>query len=250
MSRLFWANMMRLGKSRIFLVGELFAAGYALLVYGSAVSTLKSGRTIAGWNMYLFNVLLVIGIAVAVFDAVFLHAEYGQGTVRNKLATGARRRDVYLANYAVCALAGLCMYATYLLCGFLLGLVLVGPETLRVAAPAQGIFFGIVAVAGYTALGVSVEMLIANKSVSMAVSLVGTGLLLLLGMSCYAKLVNLGEQAGFGWRLIEMFDPAAACFYVVTADRPLSAHVVFALLIEAACLTGIGAHCFAEKDIQ
>lgn len=250
MSRLLNANLMRLLKSRIFLLGELFAVGYALLAYCSAVSALKSGRTIENWNMYFFNVLLAIGIAIALFVTVFLNAEYSQGTVRNKLAVGHKRSDVYLANYAVCVLAGLCMYATYLLSAALLGLALAGKASLRLEAPVSGFLFGTVAVISYTAVFVLVEMLIGNKTVSAAVNLLGAGALLLLGMSCYARLVNLGDQAGYMWHLIEMLCPASAGFYTAAADRQLPVRVVLALVAETVCLTGIGMWRFDKKDIQ
>ena len=42
MSRLFSANMMRLRKSKIFWLEEIFMVGYALFVYISAASTMKS----------------------------------------------------------------------------------------------------------------------------------------------------------------------------------------------------------------
>lgn len=250
MSRLFHANLMRLRKSRIFLLGELAATGYALLVYGSAGSRLKSGGTIEDWNMYFFNVLLVIGIAIALFVTVFLHAEYSQGTVRDKLAVGHKRRDVYLANYAVCALAGLCMYVTYLLSGILFGLLLFGKMSLRLSAPVPGCLFGGAAVVSYTAIFVLVEMLVDSKTVSAAGNVLGAGLLLMLGMMCYVKLVNPGDKAGFVWNLIEMFCPSSAAFYTAAVDRELPARVILALLAEAACLTGIGVWGFGRKDIQ
>lgn len=250
MSRLFSANMMRLKKSRIFWLGELFMAGYALFVYGSAKSNIASSGPIDNWNLYFHNVLLTTGIVMAVFVSVFLGIEYHDGTLRNKLMVGHKRKNVYLVNFATCLLAGLIMCATYYLSALLFGCLIIGKETLQIQDAGVGILSSILIYMVYTAIFVLVEMLDKNKVRSLAVNLVGAMLILMIGMICYSEIVRHSDAAGFVWHIIEMLFPSAPVFYVASSDRVLSARIVFGLLIEAACLTGIGVWGFERKDIQ
>lgn len=250
MSRLFSANMMRLWKSRIFRLGEFFMVGYALFVYYSAGSNIASGGPIDNWNLYFYNGLLTSGIVMAVFVSVFLGVEYSDGTVRNKLMVGHRRKDVYLVNFVTCLLAGLMMCATYYLSAIFFGCLLIGRETLQIQDIGVGIFSSILIFMVYAAIFVLVEMLDKNKVRTMAINIVGAMLILMIGMVCYAEIVGHSDTAGFMWYLIEMLFPSAPVFYVVSADRVLSVRVVLGLLAETVCLTGIGIWGFGRKDIQ
>lgn len=250
MSRLFSANLMRLRKSRIFWLGEIFMAGYALFVYDSARSNIESSGPINNWNLYFYNVLLLSGIVMALFVSVFLGIEYNDGTVRNKLMVGHRRGDIYLANYITCLLAGLAMCATYYLSAILFGFLIIGRETLQIRDMGVGILCSILIFVVYTAIFVLMEMLDKNKVRSMAVNLIGAMLILMIGMICYAEIVGHSETAGFMWYIIEMLFPSAPVFYVAAADRVLSGRVVLGLLAEAVCLICIGVWGFGRKNIQ
>ena len=249
MSRLFSANMMRLGKSRVFLLGELFMVGYAFFVYDSARSHIASSGPIDEWNLYFFNVLLASGIVMALFVSVFLGVEYHDGTIRNKLMVGHRRRDIYLVNYVTCLLAGLVMCATYYLCAVLFGCLIVGRETLQIRNVGAGIICSILILAAYTAIFVSVEMLDKNKVRSMAVNLIGAMLILMIGMMCSTEIFRHSDTAGFMWYIIEILFPSTPIFYVAGADV-IPVRVAFGLLAEAICFTGIGVRVFREKELQ
>lgn len=249
MSRLFSANMMRLKKSRIFLLGELFMVGYAFFVYGSAMSNMASSGPIDDWNLYFYNVLLVSGMVMALFVSVFLGVEYHDGTVRNKLMVGHRRKDIYLVNYATCLLAGFVMCATYYLCAILFGCLIVGRESLQIRNVGAGILCSILIFVAYTAIFVSVEMLDKNKVRSMAVNLIGAMLILMIGMICSSEIFAHSDTAGFMWYIIEMLFPSTPVFYVATADVT-PGRVVFGLLAEAICITGIGVRVFGKKELQ
>lgn len=250
MSRLFSANMMRLRKSRIFWLGELFMVGYALFVYYSAGSNIASFGPINNWNLYFYNVLLSSGIVMALFVSVFLGTEYNDGAVRNKLMVGHSRKDIYLVNYITCLLAGLIMCATYYLSAIFFGCLIVGRETLQIQDVGVGILCSILIFAVYTAIFVLIEMLDKNKAGSMAVNLIGAMMILMIGMICYSEIVGHSETAGIMWYAIEMLFPSAPVFYVAAADRVLSGRVAFGLFAEAVFLTGIGVWGFGRKDIQ
>ena len=93
--------------------------GYALFVYESAKSNMESGGPIDNWSLYFFNALLLSGFVTALFVSFFLSAEYSDGTIRNKLMVGHKRKEIYLVNFVTCLLAEFTMYITYFLSSLL-----------------------------------------------------------------------------------------------------------------------------------
>lgn len=251
MSRLFSANVMRLKKSRMFLIIEIFMVGYAFFVYESARSTIATRGMIRDWHTYFFNVLLVSGIVEALFVSVFFNVEYSDGAIRNKLMVGHKRRDIYLVNLATCLLAGLTMYATYCLSALLFGLLFIGRETLQIQNVGAGMLGSILVFIVYTAIFVPVEMLDQNKARSMAINLIGALVILVAGMLCYGELAGNSETAALQWRIIELLFPSVLAMDVATGtEQAAYAAIVLSLVIETACLTGLGVWAFGRKDIQ
>ena len=251
MSRLFSANMMRLRKSKIFLIGEIFMAGYALFAYESATSTIASKGPIDSCNTYFFNVLLASGIVMAMFVSFFLGTEYGDGTIRNKLMVGHKRRGIYLVNFATCLLAGLVMCATYYLFSLIFGWLFIGKEILQIQNVGMGLFCSILIFVVYTAIFVLVEMLDHNKSRSMAVNSLGALFILMIGIVSYGQLVSHPDTAGIMWHIIEMLLPSVLVMYTASAAEQIPyITIVPGLLIETVCLISIGIWGFARKDIK
>lgn len=251
MSRLFSANMMRLRKSKIFLIGEIFMAGYALFAYESSTSTIASKGSIDSWNTYFFNVLLAIGIVMAMFVSFFLGTEYGDGVIRNKLMVGHKRRDIYLANFAACLLAGLAMCITYYLFSLIFGCLLIGREVLKIQSVGMGLFCSILILPVYTAIFVLVEMLDHNKARSMTINSLGALFILMIGIVSYGQLVSHADTAGFMWHIIEMLLPSVLVMYTASGVEQIPyITIVSGLLTEIVCLIGIGIWGFGRKDIK
>ena len=250
MSRLFSANMMRLKASWVFLLGEVFMVGYAIFVYANAGVHVAQRGVVENWNIYFYNVLLLSGITMAIFVSIFLNREYGDGTIRNKLMVGHRRRDIYLVNFATCLLAGMIMCTTYYLSAVLFGFLCVGKEILQIQNIGAGIFYSILVFAVYTAFFVLVEMLDRNKARSVEINLIGALVILVLGMMCYGELMGQPDTAGFVWHIIGLLFPSTLVMYVAGAEQAPYISTVLALLAETACLVGFGVWKFEGKDIQ
>ena len=62
------------------------------------------------------------GLLTALFCSLFLGREYHDGTIRNRIMAGYRRRDIYLANQRTCMLVLLVMVTVYILTACLLAL--------------------------------------------------------------------------------------------------------------------------------
>lgn len=250
MSRLFSANMMRLRKSKLFIFGEIFMVGYALLVYDSAKSNMESGGPIDNWSLYFFNALLLSGFVTALFVSFFLSAEYSDGTIRNKLMVGHKRKEIYLVNFVTCLLAEFIMYVTYFLSSLLFGFLIFGNESLQVRNAGVGLLCNIFILLVYTAIFVLVEMLDKNKVRSMAVNLMGALLILVIGIVSYSELWGHPDTVGFMWHIIEVLFPSVLVMYVASADSISYFPVILGLFIETVCLVGIGVWGFGRKDIQ
>lgn len=250
MSRLFSANMMRLKKSRIFWLGELFMAGYALFVYDSAGGHMESSGPIDNWNIYFFNALLLSGFVAALCVSFYLNAEYSDGAVRNKLMVGHKRKDIYLVNFVTCLLAELAMYITYFLSSLLFGFLFFGNESLQMQNAGVGLLCSILILLVYTAIFVLVEMLDQNKVRTMAVNLMGALLILVVGIVSYNELWGHPDTAGVMWHLAEVLFPSVLVLHVAGADSVSYFPIILGLLIETLCFIGIGVWGFSRKDIQ
>ena len=251
MSRLFSANLMRLRKSRIFWLEELFVAGYALFIYISARSTMASFGTIRNWNSYFFNILLLSGFVVALFVSGFFDAEYSDGTIRNKLMVGHKRREIYLVNFGTCLLAGLITCATYYLFALLFGCLLIGRELLQIRELGVGILFSILIFVVYSAIFMFVEMMDRNKARTTAVNLMAALVILVIGIIGYGEVVSSPNTVEIQWRIVELLFPSVLTLDVAArSEQAPYLSIVIGLVIETVCLMGIGMWEFEGKDIR
>ena len=253
MSRLFSANMMRLRKSKIFWLEEIFMVGYALFVYISAHSNMVSSGAVEdwNWNIYFFNVLLLLGFIVALFVSGFFDAEYSDGVIRNKLMVGYKRRDIYLVNFGTCLLAGLIVCATYYIFALLFGCLIIGRESLQVRGLGAGMLCSILILVVYAAVFMFVEMADRNKARTAAVNLMTALVILVIGMIGYGEVVSSPDAVEIQWRIVEFMFPSVLTFHVASGlEEAPYLSIVIGLVAETVCLAGFGMWKFEGKDIQ
>lgn len=99
MNGLIKASLLRMKKSKTFLVSVIFQIGFALFVI---IPTYGTGYLIG--NMLLADILLTL-ILSAFFVPFFLHDDHHKGMMRNKIITGHTRTQIYASNY-ISALIG------------------------------------------------------------------------------------------------------------------------------------------------
>lgn len=131
---------------------------------------------------------VVAGFLLAVVCAFLIGPEYSDGTIRNKIAVGRGRRDVYLANLAVCSLASILMCAFAAVPALALGLPLLGGfhmGAVRAGVMAAGVFCLSLS---WTAIFTLVMMLVDRRPVATALVLTLPIVLLLLGAYVYNRL--------------------------------------------------------------
>lgn len=120
MNKLLRANFARLLRNRIFQIsmGLMFLLGvyFAFRNIRFIVEDVPLDRSIRQF-------LIPATLCLSVFTTLFVGTEYSDGAIRNKIAVGHGRGQIYLSNLCVCLAAGLLMCLAFLLPYLGLGLL-------------------------------------------------------------------------------------------------------------------------------
>lgn len=131
MTNLLRANFSRLKREGVFWVCVLtvLACSIGFMVLWCLENAERGALT--DLDEFYFRFSAAMGFFYAMFTCLFLSVEYGEGTIRNKLAVGHTRREVYLSNFITVFAASLCMAAAWLVGGLagvpFLGFLTIGP---------------------------------------------------------------------------------------------------------------------------
>ena len=131
MTNLLRANFSRLKKDQTFWICVLAVLGGSIgfMVLWCLENAERGALT--DLDEFYFRFSTAMGFFYAMFTCLFLSVEYGEGTIRNKLAVGHTRREVYLSNFITVFAASLCMAAAWLVGGLagipFLGFLTIGP---------------------------------------------------------------------------------------------------------------------------
>ena len=131
MTNLLRANFSRLKKDQTFWICVLavLACSIGFMVLWCLENAERGALT--DLDEFYFRFSASTGFFYAMFTCLFLSVEYGEGTIRNKLAVGHTRREVYLSNFITVFAASLCMAAAWLVGGLagvpFLGFLTIGP---------------------------------------------------------------------------------------------------------------------------
>ncbi len=275
MINLLSANFARLWKSSVFWVLEGGAALWSAVVYALAlVNAHDFGQTWAleRANANFFFVMLYLGPALAIFAGFYTGVEYADGTIRNKLCAGHFRRDVYLANLAVCAAMGLFLALTHAAVACAVSLAFL-PAALALTGPVRNLVCAAGVILAYAAIFTLAAMLDTNRSRMLVVSLVFSLALLMAGMMVFGHLRDLEQsiQAVLAqpeafedaagrlrmlrgmrslFRVLEALLPSAQILYLINHQMSAPAYLPLCSLALAAVLTAAGLALFRRKDLK
>ena len=164
MVKLLSANFLRLIQDKIFRGGLILTAAWGVIVpVKRHMDALQYDYTDEIENGFL-SYALFAGIVMAVFCSLFLGTEYNDGTIRNKIVVGGKRREIYLADTIVSSAAGLAMWAAYLLSYLCVGIPLTGAFT---ADRKMLLLMGLTALlltAAFTSIFTLIAMVCQNKA--------------------------------------------------------------------------------------
>lgn len=114
-------------------------------------------------DTFYFRLSAAMGFFYAMFTCLFLSVEYGEGTIRNKLAVGHTRREVYLSHFLTVFLASLCIAAAWLI-GSLAGAPFLGFLTIGPAGTALCLLVVVGFTAAFSAIYTFIGMLNDRRS--------------------------------------------------------------------------------------
>lgn len=190
MHKLLSANSFRLRRSRTF---WLCLAMCLLLGVLLLVNNYRSGleyEVDIPLDDFYFSLFALFGVVMAAFVPMFLGADYSDGTLRNKVIAGHRRRDIYLAGFVNCAMGGLCFFAAYGVLMLAVGVPLFGGFQMPAASLMMRFLDAFLLVLVYAALWNLLTMLCSSKATAAVLSLILVFALLMAA----SGILNILEQ--------------------------------------------------------
>ena len=175
---------------------------------------------------FYFRLSAGMGFFYAMFTCLFLSAEYGEGTIRNKLAVGHTRREVYLSHFLTVFSASLCMAAAWLI-GGLAGVPFLGFTTIGFGRMMLCIAIIIGYTAAFSAINTFIGML--NDRRSAMVITISVWLALVLVSSFFENALHEPEfVSGVVMYVdgVEMADPEPNPYYISGIQRAIYEFVV------------------------
>ncbi len=280
MRKLLSANLARMSKSKIFWALEMISAIAGMVMFSLAVlNTRNIGNEwfLANGNYYFYIVLIYIGVIMALFISFFVGAEYENGTIRNKLAVGHCRRDIYLANFVISGIAGLLFTITHMAASMLIGIPFLG-SLVRESLATVGwrILGAVVLILCYAAIFTFLAVMDGSKARNGAISLVLALVIALGGLYTYGSL----QEPEFTTRMVMQDDgsyvrqegvpnsrylsgtarsvytaadallPSAQALRIANSEGEFSAFSLICLAGVAIVFTSGGIIAFKKKDIR
>lgn len=191
MTKLLCAGLSRLKRDRVLWL--MTGVYLAICVYTAAAGSETAAKMLAaGYDItadyYMSDALPLLGLFLAVVVSLFLGTEYADGTVRNKLIMGHRRRNVYLANYVTSLAGGMALMLAWLLGVF--PWVFSGAVPLGTGAGELGLHLAVIAmtVAAFTAIYTLIGTLNTNKAYAAVTTLAVFFLMMLFVAFLYGQL--------------------------------------------------------------
>ncbi len=188
MRRLFCAGMERLGKNKLFYAEIAFIAIWSGLVLFMQNKERMAGAIYAPAELLLFSGFTYMGIMAAIFCSLFVGTEYSDGTIRNKIIVGHRRRDIYLTNAFLVSFAGIVCTLVSMLISGVGGVLLFGKYTMPFPELLVLILDYFLAGLAYVSLFHLTAMLCDNRSYAAVVNTVGAFVFLFVGIYLYQML--------------------------------------------------------------
>lgn len=194
MGNLIRAGLLRLKKSKLFWTFVILSLLWGALTYYLMWDSVEYYGEIylnANAGFYFMMPLFYIGPAEAVFCAFFIGTDYSDGTIRNKILIGNRRKDLYLSNFILVSAAGFCFYLSYAAASVIVGLPLIGTGVFTaISALPWRLLSGALIVLTNAAIFTLLSMLNSNKAVTAVVGILLAVVIMVLGVFVYDALAQ------------------------------------------------------------
>lgn len=278
MSNLVSAGMRRLWKSKVF---YLCLAAAMLLSAINTVSTIRNAIEYAddGYTIDIdesfFSFLPTLPIFISAFTSLFIGTEYSDGTIRNKVIVGHKRKDIYLSSLIVSEAVAMMLLAASYAIDFM-GLFYFKGFKIGMGQLLTYLGLSVLLICASTALLVTLVMLCHKKAAGAVAAIMLTLLVIIFSSMIYMALEEppmvQGYELGADGK-IALTEPQPNPGYVSGLQRELYyfihdflpvgpmlamanlevhaplASAVYSLLITVAS-TGLGIVAFGKKDLK
>lgn len=190
MSNLFRAGMQRVKKDRWMWGGIFVILAYCIFGCVSQYQDMIKYQTDRGVEDVILLFMLFPGITLAACISVFIGTEYSDGTIRNKIVTGQKRRDIYLSNFLLCIMEALITYVISGMVLCLVGIPLFGFFTRPSSQIGYDFFLGMLICFVYAAFYQMIAMINQNKAYTAMICIILGFILLFAGSYLYQALAS------------------------------------------------------------
>lgn len=150
---------------------------YDLTGFSAGISSLLGDSM----DFYCFSWVLVVVVFFALFCGIFTGTEYNDGTLRNKIAAGYSRTEIYFANLITNVAAGSILYTLYMIVNLCVGIPYTGGfEYLESGQAAMYIVYIYIVFIAFSAIFTLISMLTPNQAASVVVCIGLTVVLLMI----------------------------------------------------------------------
>ncbi len=274
MCNLLSANFMRLRKEKVFWIMFCFMLALGIIF----PTSIKIDEVRTGYVNNIDNIFgqyaMFIGIVMAIFCSFFVGKEYSDQTIRNKIISGKKRTDIYLANFISCAAASIILCVVFFLSYLCIGITLLGFFTIDINIVFLFLLTVIALSVAFSSIFNLIAMLSVNKAVTAVICILSAFIFLFIGMQLN-KMMNEPEtilgmtitETGESYeetpnpkylndkerRLVQFaydFLPGGQvvqCVAIDAANLPMLPVYSFIIIVST---TGIGLFCFKRKALK
>lgn len=164
MIKLLNAGFTRLRKNKIFWILTIFSIGFALVLINGQYGNMKTYKETVEIGSLIVSYPTLMGIVIAIFISLFLGVENSDGTIRNKITIGHKRRNIYLSNFIINSIVSIFFYVIFLLTTIAIGIPLFGVGTIPISVILNKIFVLILVIIAYSSIFTFVAMICSNKT--------------------------------------------------------------------------------------
>ncbi len=195
MNKLIAAHFMRLKKDKCFWICTLLTVFAAVFQNLDSYFMSKKYNFTCTLESMFFSFIMLMTMLSPVFCSLFSGTEFSDGTIRNKLAVGHNRTNVYLSSLILCGIVNILLCIAYMIPCLCLGIPLFGFFTISLKAVLIQMGCCLVLAIAYAALYTTIAMLNQNRAVTAVICIMGMFLLLFFGTLLHSR---LGEPETYG----------------------------------------------------
>lgn len=262
MRNLIFANITRLKKSKLILVGIILSSLYTVfLLIMNYVEMINSNESITiSLNWFFFSSISVAAIFCPIYTGFFIGTEYNDGTIRNKLIAGHKRSNIYIANGITIFGIECFLFLVSAIMIIAFGIPLFGFNFDYPIQFIMHLFAGILMLVVFAALFTMISMIISNRTYSVATCLIIYAILFMI--TNYLRIAIFSYYGEDGVILMKndiiriflefLYDflPTGQSFQISSGVILHMERFLIYSLVNIIIMTIIGMFIFTRKDIK